>query len=97
MTPIPTNAPSCSLDRPALAARVAAWRELSAAVVAATRTDTGAELRYRPDPGVVERLAALVEAESSCCPDLRFDLTVTLRMAAPEGMRDWVGETFVPG
>lgn len=92
-----TDAPTCSLDDSALAARVAAWRELTAALVSADRTPTGAELRYRLDPGVAERLAALVEAEATCCPDLHLDATLTLRVDAPAAMREWVGDTFVPG
>jgi len=92
-----TQAPSCSLDPTALAARVAAWRELTDALVSGVRTPTGAELAYRPEPGVAERLLALVEAEATCCPDLRLGVTLTLRIDAPEAMREWVGETFVPG
>jgi len=61
------------------------------------RTPTGAELAYRPDPGVTGRLLSLVAAEADCCPDLRLDVTLTLRIEAPAAMRDWVGETFVPG
>jgi len=91
------DAPSCSLDPNALAARMAAWRGLSAALTAGERTPTGAELTYRPDPGVAERLLALVDAEAACCPDLRLDVTLTLRVEAPEEMREWVGETFVAG
>ncbi len=33
---------------------------------------------YRLEPGVAERLLALIEAEAECCPGLRFDATVTL-------------------
>lgn len=95
--PATTEAPPCSLDPVALAARVDAWRRLSHALVSAARTPTGAELAYRPDPGVAERLLALVEAEAACCPDLRLDVAVVLRVDAPERMREWVGDTFVPG
>ena len=92
-----TEPPSCSLDPTALAARVADWRRLSGALVSAVRTPTGAELSYRPGPGVAERLLALVEAEAACCPDLELDVTLVLRVDAPEAMREWVGDTFVPG
>jgi hypothetical protein len=57
----------CSLDEPELAQRLAEWREVGAAA----RVGPGA---WRDEPGVRERLEALIAAEAKCCPTVRFDL-----------------------
>ncbi len=57
----------CSLDDEQLAQRRREWREAGAA----SRVGPGA---WRDEPGVRERLEALIAAEAECCPGLRFDL-----------------------
>ncbi len=68
----------CSLEPDALAARMAAWRDLDRAALSRTQTPEGTEVRYRLQPGLAERLLELIAAEAECCPGLRFDATVTL-------------------
>ena len=57
----------CSLDDEALAQRRREWKE----VAVASRVGPSA---WRDEPGVRERLEALIAAEAECCPGLRFDL-----------------------
>ena len=57
----------CSLDDEQLARRRREWKE----VAAASRVGPSA---WRDEPGVRERLEALIAAEAECCPGLRFDL-----------------------
>ncbi len=86
----------CSLPPDALEERAEAWRGLNAALVAAERTASGAELRYRLDPAVAKTLLELIEAERHCCPSLRLEATTTVRIEAPDALRQWVASTFVP-
>jgi SAM-dependent methyltransferase len=86
----------CSLSPDALADRVAAWRDLQEALMAAEPTSTGALLRYRLDRSVADAILDLVEAEGRCCPTLSFETSVTVRVEAPEELRAWVTSTFVP-
>ncbi len=86
----------CSLPPEALEERVLAWRTLKDALVGADRTKTGAVLRYRLEPEVADALLELIAAERHCCPSLSFEPTVTVRIEAPETMRQWVASTFVP-
>ena len=60
-----TDLPFCSLDPDGLAVRKAAWADLDGAVVARRPTATGAEVVYGLEPGVAERIVALVEAGAS--------------------------------
>jgi hypothetical protein len=68
----------CSLDRDALAARLAEWGELDHAVISRHDTPSGAEVRYRLDPAVAARLLDLIQSEAACCPVLTFDAGITL-------------------
>jgi hypothetical protein len=83
-----TDTPSCSLDPDAFAARMAEWGGLDHAVLSRRATPTGAEVRYRLEPGLAERLLDLVRAEAACCPGLTFEATVVLAITAPREMRD---------
>lgn len=57
----------CSLDDEQLAQRRREWKEVGAS----SRVGPSA---WRDEPGVRERLEALIAAEAECCPGLRFDL-----------------------
>ncbi len=65
----------CSLDPAALAARLAEWGELDRAALSRRTTAEGVEVRYPLEPGLAERLLALIAAEAECCPFLAFDLS----------------------
>ena len=82
-----TDTPFCSLDADALAARMAAWGDLDHAAVARRVTESGAEVRYRLEPGLADRLLDLIQAESTCCPGLVFEATVTVAISAPPDIR----------
>ena len=82
-----TDTPFCSLDADALAARMAAWADLDHAIVARSATEGGAEVRYRLEPGLADRLLDLIRAECVCCPSLVFEATVTVAISAPPDMR----------
>ena len=77
------DAPFCSLDADALAARMAAWNDLDRAALSRRRTPEGTEVRYPLEPGLAERLLELIAAEADCCPGLRFEATVTLVVSEP--------------
>lgn len=54
------------------------------------RSERSATLRFRPDPGIRDRVEALAAAEGRCCAFLDFDVTVerdatVLTIDAPEG------------
>ena len=85
----------CSLTADALQERIGTWQSLGRAWLGSERTATGAVVRYRLDPGVADTLLELLEAEGRCCPSLSLEATVTLRIEAPESMRQWVASTFV--
>jgi hypothetical protein len=75
---------ACSLTGTDLEKRLA---EIAAAGKAARRV--GDELRFPADRATRERLAAIIAAESHCCPFLSFDLRedageLVLRIDAPE-------------
>lgn len=62
----------CTLDDGELACRVRQWRALSAAARSAERD--GRYLRLTLDPAMIPAAAALVAAETNCCPAARFTL-----------------------
>ncbi len=78
-----TDLSSCSLGPDALAARLAAWDDLGHAAISRQDTPDGTEVHYRLEPGVVERLLELVDAEAECCPGLRFDVALRLVVSRP--------------
>lgn len=57
----------CTLSNPELIDRRAAWKDVEPALVDRVRTEEGFRVRFRSDPGVAERLRALVDAEGDCC------------------------------
>jgi hypothetical protein len=85
-TPLPI---ACTLTGNELPARLAEIRALSRqALRAKTSTGTHAVLSFEPAPGVRDRLAAIVAAESKCCAFLTMDLAdqpeaITLAIDAP--------------
>lgn len=100
-SPTPAALPiACGLDPAALPERLAEMRTLGDdALVAAEVAGTTAELRFSADPGVRDRLAAIVAAESSCCAFLALALHdepagIRLTAGAPEGaepvLAEWV-------
>jgi len=90
-----THTGPCSLSPQELDERVAAWHTLDDALVEAQTTETGAVLRYRPDPTVAAGLVRLIEAERACCPSISIDATITVSVDAAEALRPWVRSTFV--
>lgn len=66
---------ACSLSAAEVPKRLAEMRTIgAAALLTASRTDTTATLRFRPSDETGARLAAIVAAESRCCPFLTFAL-----------------------
>ena len=101
MTDLPI---ACSLDGAALARRQA---ELAAGLLAeAVNVDPlpdGFRWRFVSTPGLIARIAAVIEGERQCCRFLRFALDadpdmghVTLTVTGPEGARDFL-EAWLPG
>jgi hypothetical protein len=89
---MPTDLPiACSLSATELPARLAQISELGRDALVDARTDgTRAELRFAAGPGVRERLAEIVAAESACCAFLTMAVGETpeelvLTIEAPEG------------
>ena len=81
---------ACTLTGDELPARLAEIRAVSRQALR-TKTITGgyALLSFDPAPGVRDRLAAIVEAESRCCAFLTMRLAddagaITLTIEAPE-------------
>jgi hypothetical protein len=64
---------ACSLSAAGNAQRARAWARLREdALVCTEREGLAVTACWRPDPGVRERLDALVAAERECCPFLSF-------------------------
>ena len=61
---------ACSLDDAALRERREEWRALDASLLGSQTRPGGMTARYRGDDRTAQALAALVEAERSCCPDI---------------------------
>jgi hypothetical protein len=60
------------------------------ALWAVERGERRVSLRFRPDPGIRERVESIVAAESRCCAFLDFTLTdddhaTAVTIVAPEG------------
>lgn len=93
----PTPAPpiACTLDGAGQAERTDRWHDVLAG---APREDlAGGGVRVRLPAGRVDDVAALVAAESRCCPFLTFHLTIapggiTLDAHAPEGAAELLRE-----
>ena len=89
---MPTDVPiACTLTAADMDKRRAELGALgAAALVAVEHHGERAVLRFRPSPGIRERLAAVVAAEAECCPF--FDIAlgneedlVLLTVRAPAG------------
>ena len=80
----------CSLDAGELERRLATIGEVGAKSLVDRQEDSGRHLlRFRPDPGVRERLEGIIDAESQCCAFLDLSLQedgdhLILSVAAPE-------------
>jgi hypothetical protein len=95
MTEIPI---ACTLDAAQMKVRGEDIRALGRdGLRAVERCERRVTLRFRPDPGIRERVESIVAAESRCCAFLDFTLAheenaTVLAIAAPEGgeatMRD---------
>jgi hypothetical protein len=87
-TPLPIV---CTLTADEVPARLDQIRAVSReALRVKTTTGTHAVLSFDPAPGVRERLAAIVTAESKCCAFLTMTLAdepdaITLAIDAPDG------------
>jgi hypothetical protein len=86
--PIPI---ACSLSAAELPARLAEMTALgSEALIDIERSDQIATLRFDRSPGIADRVAAIVAAESECCAFLRTELSddagrLVLTITAPPG------------
>ncbi len=66
---------ACSLSGPELADRMSEWDKLrDEALIEETTMEQRVVARYERREDVVLRLRALIAAEASCCPFLRFEL-----------------------
>jgi hypothetical protein len=90
--PATTAAPTCSLNREALASRLEDWAALrSRALMSQSREGGAVTSTWSRADGVRAELARLVDAERICCPLLNFEITeehaiIVLRTTFPEGM-----------
>jgi hypothetical protein len=82
---------ACTLDAAERPQRERDIRGLGrAALLSVDRGAQTAILRFRPEPGIRERVEAIAAAESGCCAFLDFDVAdapeaVTLKIHAPDG------------
>jgi hypothetical protein len=79
---------ACSLNASDLRARLDEIGALGRDALLST--DAGGTMRFRADKATRERLAAIIDAEATCCSFLRFELadegdTLTLTITAPAG------------
>lgn len=80
---------ACSLDGGDYQDRLRALERLGAtALRSGEEQSDGATLRFRRDPEVRRELAAIVDAENTCCPFLGLDIeddeeTLVLSITAP--------------
>lgn len=89
---------ACTLTGDELGARLAEIRAVSRrALRSKTVAGRHAVLSFEPAPGIRDRLATIVAAESRCCAFLTMDLTdqpdaITLTIDAPEEAEPLLGE-----
>ncbi len=82
---------ACSLSASDLSERLAQIAALGDdALLHARNTGAHAELRFRAEPAIRERVEAIVAAESQCCAFLEMAVTdepdgIALRIAGPKG------------
>jgi hypothetical protein len=91
---------ACSLSASHQAERVEAAAGLRhRALVGSAPIPSGLRLRFAAEPGVREELERLIEAESECCPFLRFALEarereLVLEVGGPEEARPVIRRLF---
>lgn len=89
---------ACSLSAAELPARLAEIAAVGRASLLETQASgRHARLRFAPEPGVRERLGAIVAAESECCAFLTMRLAdepgaTTLTIEGPEGAEPVLAE-----
>jgi hypothetical protein len=73
-------------------------------VTGSEATATGYRLHFADGEALLASLGELVALERRCCPFLAFELrseaehgAVTLHIGGREGVREFVGATFLPG
>ena len=75
-TELPVLPEGCSLDPAAGVTRLGRWRELASRGLVGRRREPGElRLRFSSEDGVADELAALVEAERSCCSFLSWTVS----------------------
>ena len=89
---------ACTLDASERPQRERDIRRLGReALLAVDRDARSATLRFRPQPGIRERVEAIAAAEGTCCGFLDFEVAsareaITLTIAAPEGGEPMMNE-----
>jgi hypothetical protein len=88
----PSDSPiACSLDAADRSSKLAEMKALGeSGLESVEASDSRAILAFRDAPGIADRLAAVVEAESDCCPFLTMsvlsqDDRLVLSIDAPDG------------
>jgi hypothetical protein len=69
-----TSQACCSLGGDELVERVQAWRDVSSRAIARDVHANRVSSVYPSEPGLVQRLRALIAAESECCAFLGFTI-----------------------
>ena len=67
---------ACTLGKESLEERKELLKELMRGIVERRPLDDGIALRFEPEPGVVTRLAQLVDLERECCQFFGFRIRV---------------------
>jgi hypothetical protein len=89
---------ACTLDAAERPQRERDIRDLgSEALLSVDRDARSATLRFRPEPGIRERVEAIARAEARCCAFLDFDVAETpeavrLTIVAPAGGEPMMNE-----
>lgn len=73
---VPSGAPSCSLSPTELDRRRAGLAQLAAAATEGIADAGGISLRFPFSDDLLDRAWSALRAETSCCPDFRYVLTV---------------------
>ena len=89
---------ACTLSPETLAARRAGLLPgLARAAAAREETPDGLRLRFPPSGELLQRIAAVIDAERQCCRFLRFELSVAadggpiwLTLSGPPGAKEFL-------
>jgi Domain of unknown function (DUF2703) len=100
----PTNdEPCCTLSAESRAARKELLKDLVGNVAERRDLANGVALRFKPEPGVVSRLARAIDLERDCCQFLTFGLRVEendgpvwLEITGPASAKTKIHEYFGP-